>query len=289
MIGVIGLGTMGKEIAKKFSENNVIYVYNRTQSVAEKMDRENINITQCKSINEISSLVKVIFVCVSDYKALEMIISEINIHKSQIKVFINFSTILPQESEKLNQTLKQIGINYYDAPISGGPEAIVNESLGCIISGENKLDSYSLSFIEKITKNISFIQGIGQSQYIKIMNNLMETINMVSSMETIKFLRDNNFEFEEIRKLLSTMRGYSIYADVLLDRLENPRDEASVPIYIREKDLNLSRKLTENYKNMDLSNLANIIFKRYKEPLKNYDDQTDIYEVYRKKSFNEYN
>lgn len=289
MIGVIGLGTMGREIAKKFSESNKIYVYNRTQNISEKMDRENINITKCESISKISSLATTIFVCVSDYKALEMIVSEISVHKSKIKVFVNFSTILPEESKKLNQTLEKIDIKYYDAPISGGPESVINENLGCILSGEKNLDSYSLSFIEKITKHVSFIQGVGQSQYIKIMNNLMETINMVSAMEAIKFLKDSNFEFEEIRKLLSTMRGYSIYADVLLERLENPRDEASVPIYIREKDLNLSSILTENYNNMDLSNLANSIFKRYKESLKKYDDQTSIYEVYRKENCNEYN
>lgn len=282
MIGLIGLGTMGKEIAKRFSENNKIYVYNRTKNVAEEIDKTNSNITKCDSIKEISSMVQTLFVCVSDYKALEEIVSEVAKVKPVVANLINFSTILPEESEELHKKLNMKDIKYYDAPISGGPESVINGSLGCVLSGNESLDAISLSFIKKITKHISFLQGIGQAQYIKIINNLMETINMVSAMESIKFLQNNNFEFKDIKVLLSNMRGYSVYAEVLLDRLESPKNDASVPAYIREKDIDLSRKLTNNFHKMEISDLASTMFKKYRKSLNKYDDQTDIYKIYEK-------
>lgn len=282
MIGLIGLGTMGKEIAKRFSENNKIYVYNRTKNVAEEIDKTNSNITKCDSIKEISSMVQTLFVCVSDYKALEEIVSEVAQVKPVVANLINFSTILPEESEELHKKLNMKDIKYYDAPISGGPESVINGSLGCVLSGNESLDAISLSFIKKITKHISFLQGIGQAQYIKIINNLMETINMVSAMESIKFLQNNNFEFKDIKVLLSNMRGYSVYAEVLLDRLESPKNDASVPAYIREKDIDLSRKLTNNFHKMEISDLASTMFKKYRKSLNKYDDQTDIYKIYEK-------
>ncbi|NAM96357.1 NAD(P)-binding domain-containing protein [Staphylococcus hominis] len=278
MIGFVGAGIMGKEIIYKLSKNQKVNIYNRTFKKAKHIEENSSNVKAYKNVSSIFMKSKIVYMCVSDYDAIQNIIKKCNFCSYfKTEIIVNFSTILPEESCELSSFFNKNNIKYYDAPVSGGPESVSLGKLGCIISGPDNIVLKDVN-IKSISNNINFVNGIGKAQKVKILNNLLETINMISSMEIIKLLEKDGFSFDEIQKLLSSMRGYSIYADVTLNKFKKKNiKKTSVPVYIRRKDTALSKNITQKYENMRISDYAQKLYLDLSENLDNNDDQTSIY------------
>ena len=121
-IGFIGLGIMGKPMAKNLIKAGYsLVVYNRTQSKAEELVSMGASLQD--SPKEVSANASIIITIVSDSPEVESVILGKNGIIEGIRedsVVIDMSSISPITTLKISKELGQRGVSLFDAPVSGG-------------------------------------------------------------------------------------------------------------------------------------------------------------------------
>ena len=160
---------------------------------------------------------------------------------------IDTSTVSPSFAISLAERLRETGIDYLEAPVSGGPENARLGKLACIMSGSQVQVEKHRELMAKFTASLHYVGHSGNAQLIKVLNNLAESINLVGAAEVLAIGLHAGLDLQTLYTVLPTMRGYSTYMGVLLDRLVNPREDVSFAVGTRLKDLKLAHQVASDY------------------------------------------
>lgn len=281
-VGWIGTGALGSAICQRLSRQYKVTAWNRTFQKVEKLTKYGVQ--KAYSLQELAEQSDIVFLCIKGVKAYEEILFDSKglIHYLRPNTLIvDISTISPEHSIQLAQTLQSYNVRYLESPVSGGPEGAIAGKLTAILAGEVS-DMQECKFIlEEFCSHIHYVGAIGQAQYIKILNNLVESINLLGAAEVIQMGLRLGFSVQTLREVLSSTRGYSVYMGVLLDRLLHPNQEVSASLDVRLKDIKLACEIA-NAQNawIPLASLTRGLFELALEKAGAKADQTECIKIY---------
>jgi 6-phosphogluconate dehydrogenase len=200
-IGIVGLGTMGANLARNFSSKGIkIAVYNRTSIVTDKFYAEfkNENILPVKTL---SSLVKkleanrIIFLVVKTGAPVDALISSLAPLLSTDDIIIDLGNSYYKDTERREKYLKNYGIHFYGCGISGGEKGALNGP-SLMPGGPKKHWNKILPFLEKVAAKdfagqpcTTYIGSGGSGHYVKMVHNGIEYGIMQSMAEAYQILR----------------------------------------------------------------------------------------------------
>ena len=249
-IGWIGTGVLGTAIVKRLLTQNIaVIVFNRTEEKARVLveNGATLALSPCALAQECST----IFLCLVGHEAIENVIfdQEQGIVAAGAKelCIIDTSTISPSFAQSLAKRLLGMGIHYLEAPVSGGPENARLGKLACLLAGSQIQVQKHQELMATFTSSLHYVGHAGNAQLIKVLNNLAESINLLGAAEVLTIGLRAGLDLHTLHSVLPTMRGYSTYMGVLLDRLINPRDEVSFAVSRRLKDLKLAYQVANDY------------------------------------------
>jgi len=98
---------------------------------------------------------------------------------------IDCSTIAPASSRKVADAAKARGIDFIDAPVSGGTAGAAAGTLTFIVGGPADLLERARPYLSVMGKNIFHAGGNGAGQVAKICNNMLLGIHMAGSAEAL--------------------------------------------------------------------------------------------------------
>ncbi|MDY8135785.1 NADP-dependent phosphogluconate dehydrogenase [Aquimarina sp. 2201CG5-10] len=206
-IGLIGLGVMGKSLAKNLlSKNFHLSVYNRqvedkevdvAQKFVEQQSTSNIvlGFDELERFVESLEQPRVILVMVSAGKPLDMVIREITPLLSSGDCLIDGGNSNYKDTSEREKNLLKSGVHFIGAGISGGEEGALKGP--SIMPGGSK-DAYIKirNFLEAIAAKdktgrpcCNYIGPEGSGHYVKMVHNGIEYAEMQLLAETYHFLR----------------------------------------------------------------------------------------------------
>jgi len=206
MIGLIGLGRMGRGIVINLLNNNIkLNLYNRTkEKLKEFENRANL----FYEIEEFVKSTEIILIMVSDGEAVKEILKFIK----KDKIIIDFSTLYPSLVKEIKNEYK----NYVSSPVFAGPKEI-EEGKARIIFGESEdfFKKNNLEFINYLGK-VYFINDSVKASAIKLASNFIHGVFYVLSLEFNTFIKEYDIENEiyEIqgdRPIIDMARRYGKY------------------------------------------------------------------------------
>ena len=100
-------------------------------------------------------------------------------------LIIDCSTIEPEASIQVAEAAQNLGINFIDAPVSGGTAGAAAGSLTFMVGADKKNFETAKPILEKMGKNIFHAGDIGAGQTTKICNNMLLGILMAGTSEAI--------------------------------------------------------------------------------------------------------
>ena len=122
-IGFIGLGVMGKSMARNLIKSDFqVVLHNRSRAAVDEL--AGIGGIAAASPADLAARAEIVCLCVPDTPDVDAVLFGANGVASAVKagsVVIDFSTISAQATVGFAARLKQAGVAMLDSPVSGGP------------------------------------------------------------------------------------------------------------------------------------------------------------------------
>ena len=149
-IAFIGIGLMGLPMAKNLlNAGYALNAWNRTTEKAAQLRPLGASIAT--KVSESVRDVDVVISSLTDGKALHDVLEEPNLRDNLSKdaIWIDMSSTKPQEAKTAQVSLSNLGVQFVDAPVSGGTRGAEQGSLAIMAGARRKtiLIVWSLCFL----------------------------------------------------------------------------------------------------------------------------------------------
>lgn len=210
-IGFIGLGVMGKPMAKNVMKAGYqLKIYDLFPEKAADMVEAGAELLS--SATEIAEACDVIFTMVNDVPNLKSIyFGENGCSKAMRagKIFVDTSTISPGEIRKINAQVAETGAAMLDAPVSGGEQGAVNGTLTVMVGGDEEVFNACEPILNAIGKTITYMGGPGCGQATKLGNQIMLGMNTLGVCEGLMLATREGVDLEKYLHAVTPGSGAS--------------------------------------------------------------------------------
>ena len=254
----IGLGNMGrgmvKNIIEKGSFTSPLAIYNRTTARSEKLASTlpSGKIKVVTSIEDAVANADIIFTCVGDDKAItETIDAALKTPGVKGKLFVDCSTVHPDTTDKLAQTVNNAGGEFVACPVFGAPAMADNGQLVCVLAGPATQVSRVKPFCKGVMgrAEIDFSdQPHGTASRLKIIGNTF-ILNMVGALSEGHTLAEKSgLGSDNLHTFIETMfpGPYTAYSNRMREGDYYNRDEPLFNVNLARKDAGHAMALAES-------------------------------------------
>jgi len=99
------------------------------------------------------------------------------------KILVDMSTTFPLTTRWIGKEASEKGVNFLDAPVSGGPKGAREGTLAIMVGGDRKIFQKAKSILEKIGSRVFYVGELGAGQSLKLVNNLIYNLNRLAMAE----------------------------------------------------------------------------------------------------------
>jgi len=249
IVGYIGLGIMGKSIARNILKAGFpVVVFNRSLPAVQELVAEGAQ--QASSPADVASRVDVVFTNLPDTPDVEKVVLGENgiiegAHDGLI--YIDNSTIKPASSRMIAAALAEKGVLSLDAPVSGGDIGARQGTLAVMVGGPAQAFEKAMPVFQAMGKSIIHVGDSGAGQIAKACNQIMVASQMVAMGELLIFAQKSG---ADPRKVIEAIRGGAAQCwtlDVKPPRLFTGNRAPGFKAYMQAKDLNIVMETARQY------------------------------------------
>ena len=120
---------------------------------------------------------------------------------------IDCSTIAAATSRKVAEAARARGVDFIDAPVSGGTGGAIAGTLTFMVGGEAAVLERARPVLEKMGANIFHAGAVGAGQTAKICNNMLLGILMVGTSEAIALGVANGLDPQVLSEIMRRSSG----------------------------------------------------------------------------------
>jgi 3-hydroxyisobutyrate dehydrogenase len=205
-IGFIGMGIMGRPMARNLLKAGYeLTVYNRTAERARELAADGARVAaspaDCARGND------VVITIVTDSPDVEAVLLGERGAVSGAKpgtVFIDMSTISPDVTRSLHARLKERGMHFLDAPVSGGDIGAQRGTLTIMVGGDDDVFERVKGIFEPMGKRITHVGPSGAGQVTKACNQILCAVNLLGVCEALALAHRSGLD---LRKMLQVVTG----------------------------------------------------------------------------------
>ena len=238
-VGLIGLGVMGKPMAKNLLKAGYDLTVNdlNPASVQELVDAG----AKSASNTEIGELCDVVLTMVPNspqVKAVMLGENGVAAHMSAGKVFIDMSSINPIASKEIAAELAKVGVEMLDAPVSGGEPMAIAGTLSFMVGGKQEVFDEYKDLLECMGASVVLCGDVGAGNTTKLANQIIVACNIQALAEAMTLAKlagvDPELVFNAIKGGLAGSNVMNAKAPMML--AENFKPGFRIDLHI--KDLN---------------------------------------------------
>lgn len=248
-IGYIGLGLMGKSIARNICKAGFpIIVHNRSRSAVDELVAEGAR--AAFSPAEVAAQVDVVFTNLPDSPDVETVVLGPNGILSGAHtglIYVDNSTIKPATTRHIAEVLAGKGVECLDAPVSGGDVGARNATLAIMVGGPVAALERVRPVFQAMGKTITHVGEAGAGQIAKAANQIMVAAQMVALGELLIFAQKAGADPQKVVEAIKGGAAQCWTLDVKPPRLFNGIRTPGFKAYMQAKDLNIVLETARQY------------------------------------------
>jgi 2-hydroxy-3-oxopropionate reductase len=248
-VGYIGLGLMGKSIARNILKAGFpVVVHNRSRAAVDELVSEGA--VAANSSQEVASQVDIIFTNLPDSPDVEKVVLGENgiIEGARAGlIVIDNSTIKPASARMIAEKLKEKNIFSLDAPVSGGDIGARNATLTIMVGGEAEALEKAMPILKAMGKTITLVGDAGAGQVAKAANQIMVAAQMVAMGELLVFSKKAGVDPRKVVDAIKAGAAQCWALDIKTPRLFDGNREPGFKSYMQLKDMNIVLETAKEY------------------------------------------
>lgn len=241
-VGYIGLGLMGKSIARNIMKAGFpLVVHNRSRAAADELAAEGAHIASSPA--ELAAQVDVIMTCLPDSPDVERvalgpggIIAGVN----PGAIYIDNSTVKPATARLVSEKLAEKGVLCLDAPVSGGDVGARNATLSIMVGGPAAALEQARPVLMAMGKTITHVGDTGAGQIAKAANQIMVAAQMVAMGELMIFAKKAGADPQKVIEAIKGGAAQCWTLDIKPPRLFAGNRQPGFKAYMQSKDLGIA-------------------------------------------------
>ena len=237
-IGFIGLGIMGRPMALNLLKGgHQLTVWARREvSMAPLLEAGALG---AKSPAEAGQGVDLVVSMVADAPDVAEVMREVAKTAAPGLVAVDMSTISPAAARKIGEELAASGVDFIDAPVSGGEVGAIAGSLSIMVGGSQAGFARAKPAFECMGKNIVHVGESGAGQVTKAANQIMTGMGVLAVAEAFAFASKNGVDQGKVREALLGGFAYSKILENHGQRMLDRNFKPGFKSWMHEKDLNI--------------------------------------------------
>lgn len=244
--GYLGMGIMGASMAANLARSSKadVSIWNRQPASAASQagiqKATEAGARWVPDLAEIGAHSDIVFTCLGDEKDVEqVIIGDLAPHLRSGTIVVDFSTIGPESARTLAAALQKKSCVFLDAPVTGGDVGARNGTLTIMVGGDRVAYDAALPLLQHMGKNVHHCGEPGSGQAMKMVNQILCAVNLVSVCEAFKAARDLDIDPVKVVDILENGAGGSWALTNLGRRINNGDLKPAFSIKHMLKDLRL--------------------------------------------------
>ncbi len=248
-VGYIGLGLMGKSIARNIQKAGFpLVVHNRSRAAVEELVAEGAK--AASSPAEVAAQVEVVFTNLPDTPDVEkVVLGEKGLlagGKAGL-VWVDNSTIKPGAARSLATQMAARGMLSLDAPVSGGDIGARNGTLAIMVGGPVEALEKVRPILQAMGKAVTHVGEAGAGQVAKAANQIMVAAQMVALGELLIFSQKAGVDPQKVVEAIKGGAAQCWTLDVKPARLFAGNRMPGFKAHMQAKDLNIILETAREY------------------------------------------
>ena len=203
-IGLIGLGIMGKPMAKNLLKAGYdLTVSDLNQASVDEIVAAGAKAATNAEIGETCDVVLTMVPNSPQVKAVMLGEDGVAAHMKPGSVFIDMSSINPVASKEIAAELAKRGIEMLDAPVSGGEPKAIDGTLAIMVGGDKDIFEQAMPVFEAMGTNIIYEGAAGCGQHTKMANQIALTGCIAGVCEAITYARKTGLDIQTMLDSIS--------------------------------------------------------------------------------------
>lgn len=232
-IGIIGLGIMGRPMAKNLIHAGInLMVSDLNPEATKELSRLGATVGTAREIGENCDVVITIL---PDGKIVQRVLfgeDGVVSGLSSGKIVCDMSSVLPEESRECYRKLKEMGVGFLDAPVSGGEPGAIAGTLAIMCGGDQDDFNAMMPYFRILGNSALLIGGSGCGSTAKLVNQVIVNLNIATVSEALvlatKCGADPTMVYEAIRGGLAGSAVLDAKAPMICDRNFKPGGKISI-------------------------------------------------------------
>jgi 3-hydroxyisobutyrate dehydrogenase-like beta-hydroxyacid dehydrogenase len=243
-IGIIGIGLVGTALSENLIKSGfLVYGYDIS---GDRMDHfKSMGGIPCNDPIQVAEICKRVILCLMTSQIVENVIfGENGLMKAEgnPSLIIDTTTGDPEETESIAQRLRESGVDYLDATISGSSLQIRAKKGVFMVGGNYEIYRQNLNIFEAICISSIYTGPSGSGVRAKLLVNLVMGLNRVALAEGLVFAENIGIPLPKALELCGSTFAYSRVIDMKGEKMITGDHRPGGKLVQHQKDVNLILK-----------------------------------------------
>ncbi|MDA3957739.1 MAG: 2-hydroxy-3-oxopropionate reductase [Oceanispirochaeta sp.] len=284
-IGFIGLGIMGKPMAKNLLKaGHELIVLDMNKAAVEELI--NAGASSAVTPAEVASQTDVVITMLPNSPHVKTVaLGENGLIESAApgKVLIDMSSIAPGVSQEVAAGLEAKGMDMLDAPVSGGEPKAIDGTIAVMVGGKKDVFDKYKDIMDVMGGSVVYVGKIGAGNTTKLCNQIVVALNIAAVSEAMVLAKkagvDPDLVYQAIRGGLAGSTVMDAKAPMMMDRNFKPGFRIDLHIKDMTNALETSRAVGAP---LPMAALAMEIMQAIKQDGCGVEDHSSIVKFYEK-------
>jgi 3-hydroxyisobutyrate dehydrogenase len=283
-IGFIGIGKMGLPMASRIAAQGYpLHVYDISEAALKAICDRTTAQAQ-KTLKEIGRNCSVVILMLPDSEVVKRVLfgekDGLAAHLSRGSVVIDMSSSDPSVTREIGPQLKKAGVDFIDAPVSGGVKRAVDGSLAIMVGGDSAVIARVKPLLLTMGKSIIETGMLGSGHAMKALNNYVSAAGLLAACEALKVGSDFGIAPDKIIAVLNASTGKNNSTEnKMMQFVVSKLFNSGFSLGLMRKDISIAADLAKSTSSKTL--LGEALLKSWADAEKQLGGAADHTEIYR--------
>jgi 2-hydroxy-3-oxopropionate reductase len=186
-VGFIGLGIMGKPMTRNLIKaGHQLTVYDVVPELIAELEASGA--ARGKSAKDVAAQSEVTITMVPDGPEVEAVVSGPEGALEGAKpgsIIVDMSSISPIVSQKIGVACAAKGVDFLDAPVSGGEPKAIDGTIAIMVGGKQEVFNKVLPLFQAMGSSATLTGPVGAGNVTKLANQIMVAVNIAGMAEAL--------------------------------------------------------------------------------------------------------